>query len=136
MQDGKLIYAGSKYTPYFEPLVDGFTTLAMTSLGTYTEGSKSTPSQSSCANTPSQTHFWETPIGGVSNFTMLENNKDPAGDDDFYRTLLCSDTDRVTTNVSTDSTTIIVRTKNDINIMVSPMLLEALKRLVQFNIIL
>ena len=130
MQDGKLVYAGSKYTPYFEPLVDGFTTLAMVGFGTNKDGTKSTPSQSSCANTPSQSHFWETPIGGISDFTLLENKRDQAAEEDFYRTLMCSAVDRATTSVSTNSTTVIVRTKNDINIMVSPMLLEALKRYV------
>lgn len=107
--------------------MDGFTTLAMMNLGTM-DANKGTPSQSSCANTPSQSHFWDTPIGGISDFTLLDNTREHCTDEDFYRTLMSSNVDKATTSVSTDSTTIIVRTKNDINIMVSPMLLEALNR--------
>lgn len=143
MQDGKLIYAGSKYTPYFEPLVDGFTTLAMVDR----VGIGGTPpASSSCVNTPSQTHFWETPIyGGVagggntnagnraqdhhqnstSTSAAMEN-------DEFYRTILNGgDDDDSRSATSSECTTLVIRTKNDVNIMVSPMLLEALQKFVE-----
>lgn len=126
-------WVGSKYTPYFEPLVDGFTTLAMMSLGTIppndTKGVSTPPSQSqsSCANTPSQTHFWDTPIGGVSHFPLLDESDRPGeGEDGFIFSSATTEPNKTT--LSTDSTTIIVRTKNDVNLMVSPMLLEGLKR--------
>jgi len=101
----------------------------MMNIENYGETSKGTPSQSSCVNTPSQTHFWETPIGAVSSYSCLGSSREnQSADEEFYKTIMCSETETSSTGMNVESTTILVRTKNDINIMVSPMLLEALKR--------
>lgn len=125
--DGKLAYAGSKYTPHFDPLVDGFTTLAMVDACRGMTGKSS--SSDSGVNTPSQTHFWDTPTGTGSHFPHPDPEKfDFSADEEFYRTVFNSFNDAVTSSVSTECSTVIVRTKNDINVMVSPMLLEALQK--------
>ena len=121
---------GSKYTPFFDHLVDGFTTLAMVNVGGGVDPVRSSSSESpSCLNTPSQNHFWDTPTGTGSHFPHPDQTKfDPNSDEEFYRTIFITDTDSLTSNLSTECTTVIVRTKNDVNIMVSPMLLEALQK--------
>ena len=89
---------------------------------------KKSPSSSSCMNTPSQTHFWETPTSAGFGRPDMKDKFDSSSDDEFYRTILFSEFSGLAANTSSECTTIVVRTKNDINIMVSPMLLEALQK--------
>jgi len=141
MQDGKFKYAGSKYTPYFEPLVDGFTTLAMVDMVSTGGGpstnimssSDSPPSSASWGNTPSQTHFWGTPTGSLSRGEQLPRGHEEQEEEDLYHALLYGEHSLASKDWtdSSDCVTIMVRTKNDINVMVSPMLLEALERFVE-----
>lgn len=57
-----------------------------------------------------------------------ENSSD---DDEFYKTLYSSALlENFETDLASECTTAVIRTKKDINVMISPMLLEALEKLV------
>ncbi|XP_059485480.1 bridge-like lipid transfer protein family member 1 isoform X2 [Neocloeon triangulifer] len=109
--DGKLTYIGGRYVPKFEMITEGFTTLKM--LSRAHEHALSTPPPSS-SKTPTHPYLWD-------NASFLQS-ADTSGE--IEEELLSFHNDHGT------RTSIIVKSRGDIDIMISPLVLESLQRFI------
>ncbi|XP_065331514.1 bridge-like lipid transfer protein family member 1 isoform X1 [Cloeon dipterum] len=110
-EDGKLTYIGGKYVPKFEMITEGFTTLKM--LSRSQEYNHFTPPASSNKQTPTHPYMWD-------NATFLQSD----GSGDVEEEILAFQNEHGT------RTTIIVKSRGDIDIMISPLVLESLQRFI------
>ncbi|XP_054257192.1 bridge-like lipid transfer protein family member 1 [Macrosteles quadrilineatus] len=110
--EGRLVYIGSKYTPRFETLVEGFTSLKM--VGREKETASPAPPST---KTPTHPYNWEQ-------VDLICNDTDEALEAGVQEELLSL------RNESGTRTTLVVKMKGDIDIMVSPLVLESLQRFV------
>ncbi|XP_046668210.1 transmembrane protein KIAA1109 homolog isoform X3 [Homalodisca vitripennis] len=111
--EGKLVYIGSKYTPRFETLVEGFTSLKMITRDKETVNSPAPPS----SKTPTHPYNWEQ--------VDFNNTEDDSALEAGVQEELLS-----LRNESGTRTTLVVKMKGDIDIMVSPLVLESLQRFI------
>lgn len=110
-EDGRLVYIGGRYVPKFDTVSEGFTSLKMV---TRSDGS---PTASSSNKTPTHPYLWDS-----SALIQSEgDNDDIAHDEDELLTVQHETGSR---------TTVIVKLKGDIDIMLSPMVLESLQRFI------
>ncbi|XP_046477858.1 bridge-like lipid transfer protein family member 1 isoform X1 [Neodiprion pinetum] len=110
-EDGRLVYIGGRYVPKFDAVTDGFTSLKMI---TRIDGS---PRASSSTKTPTHPYIWDS-----SALIQSEgDNNDTAHDEEELLTVQHETGSR---------TTVILKLKGDIDIMLSPMVLESLQRFI------
>ncbi|XP_075226335.1 transmembrane protein KIAA1109 homolog tweek [Lycorma delicatula] len=111
--DGRLVYVGSKYTPRFETLTEGFTSLKM--VNRVKDGGPSSPPPAS-TKTPTHPYNWDQ-----SEIFGSNNNSYEAGIQEEFLSLR---------NESGTRTTVVVNMKGDVDIMISPLVLESLQRFI------
>ncbi|XP_043271443.1 transmembrane protein KIAA1109 isoform X4 [Venturia canescens] len=110
-EDGRLVYIGGRYVPKFETITEGFTSLKMI---TRIDGS---PTATSSNKTPTHPYLWD-------NATLIQSEAD---DDSVVR----DEEELLAVQHETGSrTTVIVKLKGDVDIMLSPMVLESLQRFI------
>ncbi|CAG9772767.1 unnamed protein product [Ceutorhynchus assimilis] len=105
--DGKLVYVGGRFVPYMEPLSDGITSLKMVSRSDSAIGNQN-----------------KTP---TSPFVYVWDNEEIENDSGSFpeEELLSGQSD-----AGCSRTIIIVKLKGDLDVMISPLLLESLQRFV------
>ncbi|GLG98163.1 Uncharacterized protein GBIM_04765, partial [Gryllus bimaculatus] len=111
-EDGKLVYIGSRYTPRFELQSEGFTSLKM--VGRPSEGVASPPPPSS--RTPTHPYVWEN--------NELSGEEVDDCEIGVEEELLALSTE------GSSRTTVILKLKGDVDIMLSPLVLESLQRFI------
>ncbi|XP_048267008.1 transmembrane protein KIAA1109 homolog isoform X2 [Bombus terrestris] len=110
-EDGRLVYVGGRYVPKFETVTEGFTSLKMI---TRSDGS---PVANSSNKTPTHPYLWD-------NTTI--NHMEGEGDHTTH-----NKEELLTVQHENGSrTTVIVKFKGDVDIMLSPMILESLQRFI------
>ncbi|XP_043249927.1 transmembrane protein KIAA1109 isoform X1 [Colletes gigas] len=110
-EDGRLVYVGGRYVPKFETVTEGFTSLKMI---TRSDGS---PVASSSNKTPTHPYLWDS-----ATLNQMEGEEDhTAHNEEELLTVQ---------HESGSRTTIIVKFKGDVDIMLSPMVLESLQRFI------
>uniref|UniRef100_A0A1B6DJ95 Bridge-like lipid transfer protein family member 1 C-terminal domain-containing protein n=2 Tax=Clastoptera arizonana TaxID=38151 RepID=A0A1B6DJ95_9HEMI len=109
----KLCYVGSKYLPRFETIAEGFTSLKMVNRDKVTCTTPPPPS----SKTPTHPYNWEK----IDSCNLGGNNDLETG---LQEELLSF------RNESGTRTTVVVKLKGDIDIMVSPLVLESLQRFI------
>ncbi|KAK9874269.1 hypothetical protein WA026_002622 [Henosepilachna vigintioctopunctata] len=102
--DNKLIYTGGRFVPYMETVMDGMTSMKM----------MTRPESSGCGRTPSSPFVYSWERGDIEK--ELEEVQEEE--------LVSSPT------YGGNRTTVIIKLKGDMDIMVSPLLLESLQRFV------
>ncbi|XP_052121267.1 transmembrane protein KIAA1109 isoform X3 [Frankliniella occidentalis] len=112
--EGRLIYIGGRYVPHFEFLTEGFTSLKMVSRNNDSHGTPPPPS----SKTPTHPYSWGDSPNMQSTKTSGESNTD------CEEELLALHTEMGT------RTTVIVKFKGDVDIMLSPLVLESLQRFI------
>ncbi|XP_033221657.1 transmembrane protein KIAA1109-like [Belonocnema kinseyi] len=110
-KDGRLVYVGGRYVPKYETVTEGFTTLKMI---TRNEGS---PKACSSNRTPTHPYLWDS-----STLISSEGEDDGATHDEEELLAVQHETG--------SRTTVIVKLKGDVDIMLSPMVLESLQRFI------
>ncbi|XP_076663218.1 transmembrane protein KIAA1109 homolog tweek isoform X12 [Andrena cerasifolii] len=110
-EDGRLVYVGGRYVPKFETVTEGFTSLKMI---TRSDGS---PVASSSNKTPTHPYLWDS-----ATLTQMEGEEDHTTHNE--EELLAVQ------HESGSRTTVIVKFKGDVDIMLSPMVLESLQRFI------
>ncbi|KAF7987765.1 hypothetical protein HCN44_003628 [Aphidius gifuensis] len=122
--NGRLVYIGGRYIPKFETLNEGFTSLKMMTrqdTSPMTAAAESTPgatTSSGVNKTPTHPYLWDN-----STLIQSENEDDNNGtniEDEFL----------TTQNETGSRTTVIVKLKGDLDIMISPLMLESLQRFI------
>ncbi|KAK0176217.1 hypothetical protein PV328_000373 [Microctonus aethiopoides] len=109
--DGRLVYVGGRYVPKFETITEGFTSLKMV---TRNDGS---PMASSSNKTPTHPYLWDSA-------TLIQSEGE---DDNIPR----DEEELLAVQHETGSrTTVIIKLKGDVDIMISPMVLESLQRFI------
>ncbi|XP_012270662.1 uncharacterized protein KIAA1109 isoform X2 [Orussus abietinus] len=110
-EDGRLVYIGGRYVPKFDTVTEGFTSLKMI---TRSDGS---PAASSSNKTPTHPYLWD-------NSALIQSE----GEDD---STTHDEEELLAAQHETGSrTTVIVKMKGDVDIMLSPLVLESLQRFV------
>ncbi|XP_014476117.1 PREDICTED: uncharacterized protein KIAA1109 isoform X1 [Dinoponera quadriceps] len=109
--DGRLVYVGGRYVPKLDTVTEGFTSLKMI---TRSDGS---PVASSSNKTPTHPYLWDD---ASLNQTEGENEQAMHGEEELLAIL----------NETGSRTTVIVKFKGDVDIMLSPMVLESLQRFI------
>ncbi|XP_051162533.1 transmembrane protein KIAA1109 homolog isoform X5 [Leptopilina boulardi] len=110
-EDGRLVYVGGRYVPKYETLTEGFTTLKMI---TRIDGS---PKACSSNKTPTHPYVWDS-----ATLISSEGEDDNATHDEEELLAMQHETG--------SRTTVIVKLKGDLDIMISPMVLESLQRFI------
>ncbi|XP_076277866.1 transmembrane protein KIAA1109 homolog tweek isoform X6 [Lasioglossum baleicum] len=110
-EDGRLVYVGAKHVPKFETIAEGFTSLKMI---TRSDGS---PTASSSNKTPTHPYLWDS-----ATISQMEGEEDHTTHNE--EELLAAQ------HESGSRTTVIVKFKGDVDIMLSPMVLESLQRFI------
>nr|XP_031841602.1 transmembrane protein KIAA1109 isoform X3 [Nomia melanderi] len=110
-EDGRLVYVGVKYVPKFETIAEGFTSLKMI---TRSDGS---PTAGSSNKTPTHPYLWDS-----STISQMEGEQDHTTHNE--EELLAAQ------HESGSRTTVIVKFKGDVDIMLTPMVLESLQRFI------
>ncbi|XP_014242068.1 uncharacterized protein KIAA1109 isoform X2 [Cimex lectularius] len=110
--DGRLVYVGSRFTPRFEHLTEGFTSLKM--INRNRDGFSPPPS---LGKTPTHPYPWD--------ILPPENPKNDSETDTVTQEELLSSRNEMGTR-----TTVVVKMKGDVDIMVSPLVLESLQRFI------
>ncbi|XP_050452726.1 transmembrane protein KIAA1109 isoform X1 [Cataglyphis hispanica] len=111
MEDGRLVYVGGRYVPKLETVTEGFTSLKMI---TRSDGS---PVVGSSNKTPTHPYLWDD----VS-LNRAEGEEDNAMHNEEELLAILHETGL--------RTTVIVKFKGDVDIMLSPMVLESLQRFI------
>ncbi|EZA51340.1 hypothetical protein X777_10025 [Ooceraea biroi] len=110
-EDGRLIYTGGRYVPKLDTVTEGFTSLKMV---TRSDGS---PVASSSNKTPTHPYLWDD----ISlNQTEGEDDHAMHGEEELLAIL----------HETGSRTTVIAKFKGDVDIMLSPMVLESLQRFI------
>ncbi|XP_015586515.1 uncharacterized protein KIAA1109 isoform X3 [Cephus cinctus] len=110
-EDGRLVYIGGRYVPKFDTVTEGFTSLKMI---TRNDGS---PMAGSSNKTPTHPYLWD-------NSALIQSESE---DDNTAH----NEEELLTAQHETGSrTTVIVKLKGDVDIMISPMVLESLQRFI------
>nr|XP_034186923.1 transmembrane protein KIAA1109 isoform X7 [Osmia lignaria] len=109
--EGRLVYVGGRYVPKFETVTEGFTSLKMI---TRSDGS---PVASSSNKTPTHPYIWDS-----STLNQMEG--------EVHHTTHNEEELLTVQNESGSRTTVIVKFKGDVDIMLSPMVLECLQRFI------
>ncbi|XP_034234984.1 transmembrane protein KIAA1109 isoform X3 [Thrips palmi] len=112
--EGRLIYIGGRYVPHFEFLTEGFTSLKMVSRNQDSHGTPPPPS----SKTPTHPYTWGESPNMPSTKSSGESNTD------CEEELLALHTEMGT------RTTVIIKFKGDVDIMLSPLVLESLQRFI------
>ncbi|XP_026670200.1 transmembrane protein KIAA1109, partial [Ceratina calcarata] len=110
-EDGRLVYVGGRYVPKLETVMEGFTSLKMI---TKSDGS---PVANSSNKTPTHPYLWDS-----STINHMEGEEDHT--DSNKEELL------TVQHESGSRTTVIVKFKGDVDVMLSPMVLESLQRFI------
>ncbi|XP_069702783.1 bridge-like lipid transfer protein family member 1 isoform X3 [Periplaneta americana] len=111
-EEGRLIYIGGRYSPKFETLTEGFTSLKMiTRLSGDHHGTPPPPSK-----TPTHPYAWDE-----SAFLGSESDDLETG---------CEEELLALQNEYGTRTTLILKMKGDVDIMLSPLVLESLQRFI------
>uniref|UniRef100_A0A0A9WZW5 Fragile site-associated protein C-terminal domain-containing protein n=1 Tax=Lygus hesperus TaxID=30085 RepID=A0A0A9WZW5_LYGHE len=111
--DGRLVYVGSKFTPRFEKLTEGFTCLKMVNRNR--EGYSPPPS---LGKTPTHPYTWDI----LPPESSLDDSEETIGN---TQEELLSFRNETGTRM-----TLVIKMKGDVDIMVSPLVLESLQRFV------
>ncbi|XP_024891805.1 uncharacterized protein KIAA1109-like isoform X13 [Temnothorax curvispinosus] len=109
--DGRLVYVGGRYIPKLETVTEGFTSLKMI---TRSDGS---PVASSSNKTPTHPYLWDD-----ISLNQREGEEDNAMHNEEELLAILHETGL--------RTTVIVKFKGDVDIMLSPMVLESLQRFI------
>ncbi|KAH0953833.1 hypothetical protein HN011_011903 [Eciton burchellii] len=110
-EDGRLVYVGGRYVPKLDTVTEGFTSLKMV---TRSDGS---PVASSSNKTPTHPYLWDD----ISlNQTEGEDDHAMHGEEELLAIL----------HETGSRTTVIAKFKGDVDIMISPMVLESLQRFI------
>ncbi|XP_057320080.1 bridge-like lipid transfer protein family member 1 isoform X4 [Microplitis mediator] len=110
-EDGRLVYIGGRFIPKFEVITEGFTSLKMVTRN------DTSPMASSSNKTPTHPYLWD-------NSTLIQSE----GEDDNNTR---DEEELLTVQHETgSSTTVIIKLKGDVDIMISPMVLESLQRFI------
>ncbi|XP_039287951.1 LOW QUALITY PROTEIN: transmembrane protein KIAA1109 [Nilaparvata lugens] len=116
MNDGRLVYVGSRYTPRFEALTEGFTSLKMINRSGKDMNQCNSPPPHS-GKTPTHPYNWDhTEI-----FNPNTSNDIDAGIQEELLSLR---------NESGTRTTVVIKMKGDVDVLVSPLVLESLQRFI------
>ncbi|XP_076753670.1 transmembrane protein KIAA1109 homolog tweek isoform X3 [Xylocopa sonorina] len=110
-EDGRLVYVGGRYVPKFETVTEGFTSLKMI---TRSDGS---PVANSSNKTPTHPYLWDS-----TTINCMEGEED--------HTTHNKEELLTVQHESGSRTTVIVKFKGDVDIMLSPMVLESLQRFI------
>lgn len=110
-EDGRLVYVGGRYVPKFETVTEGFTSLKMI---TRSDGS---PVANSCNKTPTHPYLWDS-----TTINLMEREED--------HTTHNKEELLTVQHENGSRTTVIVKFKGDVDIMLSPMVLESLQRFI------
>ncbi|XP_012263790.2 transmembrane protein KIAA1109 homolog isoform X5 [Athalia rosae] len=110
-EDGRLVYIGGRYVPKFDTVTEGFTSLKMI---TRSDGS---PTAGSSNKTPTHPYLWDS-----STLIQSEGDHDDITHDEDELLAVQHETG--------SRTTVIVKFRGDIDIMLSPMVLESLQRFI------
>nr|XP_033335326.1 transmembrane protein KIAA1109 homolog isoform X11 [Megalopta genalis] len=110
-EDGRLVYVGAKHVPKYETIAEGFTSLKMI---TRSDGS---PTAGSSNKTPTHPYLWDS-----ATISQMEGEEDHTTHNE--EELLAAQ------HESGSRTTVIVKFKGDVDIMLSPMVLESLQRFI------
>ncbi|XP_035723534.1 transmembrane protein KIAA1109-like isoform X4 [Vespa mandarinia] len=110
-EDGRLVYVGGKYVPKLETISEGFTSLKMV---TRCDGS---PIAGSSNKTPTHPYSWDNT---ALNQMEGEDNNTTHDEEEL-----------LTAHETGSRTTVIIKFKGDIDIMISPMVLESLQRFIE-----
>ncbi|XP_020299521.1 uncharacterized protein KIAA1109 isoform X8 [Pseudomyrmex gracilis] len=110
-EDGRLVYVGGRYIPKLETVTEGFTSLKMI---TRSDGS---PVASSSNKTPTHPYLWDD-----KSLNQTEGEDDNAMHNEEELLAILHETGL--------RTTVIVKFKGDVDIMISPMVLESLQRFI------
>ncbi|OAD56139.1 hypothetical protein WN48_04013 [Eufriesea mexicana] len=110
-EDGRLVYVGGRYVPKFETVTEGFTSLKMI---TRSDGS---PVANSTNETPTHPYLWDS-----TTINHMEGEED--------HTTHNKEELLTVQHENGSRTTVIVKFKGDVDIMLSPMVLESLQRFI------
>nr|XP_012134687.1 PREDICTED: uncharacterized protein KIAA1109 isoform X12 [Megachile rotundata] len=110
-EEGRLVYVGARYVPKFETVTEGFTSLKMI---TRSDGS---PVASSSNKTPTHPYLWDS-----TTLNQMEG--------EIHHTTHNEEELLTVQHESGSRTTVIVKFKGDVDIMLSPMVLESLQRFI------
>ncbi|XP_006618311.1 transmembrane protein KIAA1109 isoform X10 [Apis dorsata] len=110
-EDNRLVYVGGRYVPKFETVTEGFTSLKMI---TRSDGS---PVANSSNKTPTHPYLWDS-----TTINHMEGEEDHTAHN--KEELL------IAQHENGSRTTVIVKFKGDVDIMLSPMVLESLQRFI------
>ncbi|XP_031778304.1 transmembrane protein KIAA1109 isoform X8 [Nasonia vitripennis] len=110
-EDGRLVYIGGCYIPKYDVITEGFTSLKMINRNDVS------PKASSSNRTPTHPYLWD-------NSTLIASEE---GEDN-----LPSDEEELLTaqHENGSRTTVIVKLKGDIDVMLTPLVLECLQRFI------
>ncbi|XP_061939071.1 bridge-like lipid transfer protein family member 1 isoform X15 [Apis cerana] len=110
-EDNRLVYVGGRYVPKFETVTEGFTSLKMI---TRSDGS---PIANSSNKTPTHPYLWDS-----TTINHMEGEEDHTAHN--KEELLTAQ------HENGSRTTVIVKFKGDVDIMLTPMVLESLQRFI------
>ncbi|KAK9502019.1 hypothetical protein O3M35_012630 [Rhynocoris fuscipes] len=110
--DGRLVYVGSRFTPKFETLTEGFTSLKM--INRTREGFSPPPS---LGKTPTHPYTWDILPPDT---TKSESDAEYGAQEELLSLR----------NETGTRTTLVVKMKGDVDVMVSPLVLESLQRFI------
>ncbi|XP_034943286.1 transmembrane protein KIAA1109 homolog isoform X1 [Chelonus insularis] len=113
-EDERLVYIGGRFTPKFDVITEGFTSLKMV-----TRNDNSPVINSSNNKTPTHPYVWDSSALIQS---KEEDDGNVLGDNDEELLAVQHETG--------SSTTIIIKLKGDVDIMISPMVLESLQKFI------
>ncbi|XP_063234537.1 bridge-like lipid transfer protein family member 1 isoform X2 [Bacillus rossius redtenbacheri] len=111
IDNGSLVYIGGKYSPRFQTLSEGFTSFKM--IGRNTEQRSSPPTSGKTQTFP---YAWDP--------NVLINSEPKELETDSERELLLLQNDLGT------RTTVVIKLKGDMDVMVTPLVLESLQRFI------
>ncbi|KAG7214078.1 hypothetical protein KM043_001440 [Ampulex compressa] len=109
--DGRLVYIGGRYVPKLDTITEGFTSLKMV---TRSDGS---PIAGSSNKTPTHPYIWDS-----TTLNQMEGEDDNTGREEEELLAVQHETG--------SRTTVMVKFKGDVDIMISPMVLESLQRFI------
>ncbi|KAJ8666820.1 hypothetical protein QAD02_008482 [Eretmocerus hayati] len=109
-ESGRLVYIGGRYIPKYEVMTEGFTSLKMISRN------DQSPKAPNSSRTPTHPYVWDSS-------TLIQSDGGDCEPNDEEELLTAQ-------HESGSRTTLIVKLKGDIDVMISPLVLECLQRLI------
>ncbi|XP_011494762.1 PREDICTED: uncharacterized protein KIAA1109 [Ceratosolen solmsi marchali] len=110
-EDGRLLYIGGRYIPKYDIITEGFTSLKMINRN------DTSPKVSSSNKTPTHPYLWD-------NSTLIQSEEEVDNVPNDEEELL------TVQHESGSRTTVIIKLKGDIDIMITPLVLECLQRFI------